>query len=350
MNTIIATNITKNYVPDWTVQDAMRELLQNAIDADPEGYSIKLVKCDNGDGTFEYACQITTGTLLPLESLYLGESGKRDDSDKLGVHGEGLKLAMLVLLREGREPDIHSEHYIFPEFVITNQAIEVLQFSCSKIEGAWEPDTTMIEFNCTEEEFKQFEQKHLPIGTPYGILADAKPDSLYVGGLEISSIGLNYSYNLSPTKIKLERDRRVADVFRVQEAIAELWIEHAETHNEAWDTIAEGMLKQVYDFEGFAAIEPPQPLIDAVTRIANTFDKPPIANYMSYSGYIGRHVPFTFYSVYQHNPNKRVATKQLEPADLLTAWFHKNRSYFRKAGKKRMAKLIEDAKKWRVIN
>lgn len=334
----ILTNITRNYIPDWTVLDAMRELLQNAIDSDPEGYQIGLSPL-NVSGSNVYSCTIVTNTELPISALFMGESSKRNDNEAIGTHGEGLKLAMLVLLREGREPDIHSSHYIAPEWDNT-QELDVLAFHCqevSKYVGG-----TIIEFECTEEEFQQFSSMHLPKDHPFGLL-EGRPDELFVGGLKISSMGYKYGYNLKPSEISLERDRRVSDPYRLGEAIARLWIE-----TERWDDIAKGLLSGLDDFDGFNAVEVPEPLLEACVKLADQMENAPVSYIQQSAGYRGTYVPHTFYNVYSRSTNKRIAHRIDQPCDTLAKWFKKNRSYFRKAGAARMQELINESKKWRL--
>lgn len=335
---IIATNITRNYVPDWTVLDAMRELLQNAIDSDPHCYSIDFLESVDG----ETSCVIDTNTSIPLEAFYMGESGKRNASGMLGVHGEGLKLALLVLTRENREPEIFSEHYIHTYFKPTTQGIDV-----EVLELALVPNTqhdlanpkTRIEFDCTREEWQQFGSMHLKNRAVGFVLGAGK---LYVGGLFITDTELHHSYNLSPEDVKLERDRRVADYTDMMIAIAKLWKDSAK-----WDEIALGMLQEVEDFNGFSYIDPPPELVEAVVRLADKMDKPPVTWSMAYSGtYYGSQVPNTFYNTYSRSPNARKAQRKANPEQLLKEWFKLNRSYFRKAGAKRFQELLTLAKKW----
>ena len=85
--------ISSNYVSAWTVQDATRELLQNAMDSGE--WRVE------ADGSL-----VNKGTLRP-EHFLLGCSEKTS-SDAIGQFGEGLKLALLVLARNGYTVSINT--------------------------------------------------------------------------------------------------------------------------------------------------------------------------------------------------------------------------------------------------
>ena len=94
MNNIkrVPISISADYVAHWGNWEAIRELLQNAIDT--KDYSVE-----------EHDCNLTItsrGGKIPIKALLLGNSGKRDDDEAIGTYGEGLKLAMVVLLRNGK--------------------------------------------------------------------------------------------------------------------------------------------------------------------------------------------------------------------------------------------------------
>lgn len=339
---IIKTNLTRNYVPDWTVLDAMRELIQNAIDSDPEHFSLDW---DHDTVT------ITTNTALPLSSLYMGESSKRNDPTKLGVHGEGLKLALLILLREDRNPFIQSSSVVTPmfemleweEFDFENdltviKSIETMVFT---VLPANYTDRTIITFRANYSEWMSLETIVLPKDTSYGLLPNHEAGALYLGGLRIADVGMHYAYNLAPGSIQLERDRRVADIFKVQEACSQIWLD-----TERWDDIVEGMLNGYSDFEGLPALEVDERLIEVCVKRANEFGKPPMSYSMSSARHEGRFVPNSFYNVYSRSSKAIKPAVRKQPADILAEWFHTNRSYFRKAGAARMAELIKEAKSW----
>ena len=90
--------ISTGYVKHWSFWEAVRELIQNKVDQGTGG-----IYTENNSLIIQ-----TTGALLDVSTLLLGESSKSDDSTKIGCYGEGYKLALLVLNREGYEVTIHN--------------------------------------------------------------------------------------------------------------------------------------------------------------------------------------------------------------------------------------------------
>lgn len=92
----IELSLSPKYVSGWGVEEAVREILQNAIDQ----------KADGAEASVSYDREtlsiLTDGARLKTSTLLLGESGK-DDERYIGKYGEGYKLALLVLTRE-RKP------------------------------------------------------------------------------------------------------------------------------------------------------------------------------------------------------------------------------------------------------
>lgn len=89
--------ISPNYVSNWSIKEAIREILQNAIDSDKNGYKkeISYNKYDKSLHIKNYGITLSTSTLV------LGCSSKKDIDGMIGKFGEGYKLALVVLLREG---------------------------------------------------------------------------------------------------------------------------------------------------------------------------------------------------------------------------------------------------------
>ena len=82
------------------------EIFQNALDneiANPEnkmGF--------NYDEENQRLTISNKTSVLNPESLLLGSSTKRDDKDTIGKHGEGYKIAFMVLLREGKDIKVYN--------------------------------------------------------------------------------------------------------------------------------------------------------------------------------------------------------------------------------------------------
>ena len=123
-NLIIELPISKNYVAHWSFWEGMREILQNAIDT--KDFSVVKSPRDN------LVKVVSRGGLLDLNTLMLGESSKRDDRNQNNAkYGEGYKLAMLVLCREGYDVRIANGYDLWTATIAAHSQLGV---ECLKIE------------------------------------------------------------------------------------------------------------------------------------------------------------------------------------------------------------------------
>jgi len=84
-------NLDEQYVEHWGTWEVVRELVCNAMDADPD-YILKTPSPDS--------MEIITSTIPTMEELMIiGAGTSRQDKDKIGQFGEGFKMAALVATR-----------------------------------------------------------------------------------------------------------------------------------------------------------------------------------------------------------------------------------------------------------
>ena len=183
--------ISEDYVSSWGITQARRELLQNAMDC---------------GGMEICGTSLMNDGVIPQEAWLLGVSIK-DGDDAIGQFGEGLKLALLVLLRSGCEVIVRSGDYEYRPALVRSplfnnkRILEVTRY--------YEPfgDRTEVEVTpCI-----QWEEGVLENPQKYRLLRDEPV--LYVGGLYVCDLqDFRHGYNLSPVNIKLGRDRDVPDL------------------------------------------------------------------------------------------------------------------------------------------
>lgn len=200
-------NISEQYCASWTAYDAIREIVQNAIDSGKDFY------CDADSLYTIISCH---GVDLPLEVFTLGVSQKFQRA--IGKYGEGFKIAMMVLTREGLHPEMTFGKYrVTGEFrphevtgVDTFKLVfEELSEPCSNLTFIF--DTGYIDLEVLEERVTQFGDE--PLGRPEqeAELLEKKIGYIYVNGLFVTvDKHLKYGYNFRPDSIKLNRDRDIA--------------------------------------------------------------------------------------------------------------------------------------------
>lgn len=191
--------IAINYCAHWTKEDAVREILQNAIDG-----GLKEIGKD----------YITNEGVLEVRHFVLGNSDKVEG--QLGKFGEGLKLALLVLARENIATHIWSgdKHYIPHLRYKEEWGTEVLCIEVQESESPRPYTTVCIDTPLNIDEL-YIEERGVLYNNP----------KLYVGGLFIRDISdtFKHGYSLDVGALELDRDRRQVDLGTMQYTIAWLW-------------------------------------------------------------------------------------------------------------------------------
>jgi hypothetical protein len=214
--TKISLGISPSYVENWGPDKAIRELLQNYLDSKTEFGCKGSVRWHAGRGIIR-----DFGPGIEPRHLALGISEKSINA--IGKYGEGLKLAMLVLVREGRHFVIEARgRRIIPSIeydaTLRTETLHLTMEPCEYLQG------TRIEFECSKEEleagkmcFEAFTQKGITwvekgkISLPAG--------KIYVNGAAVGSIpDALFSYHLRESEVGHvgNRDREVVDVAKVE--------------------------------------------------------------------------------------------------------------------------------------
>lgn len=99
--TIKADSGADGYLPNWSVYEGIREVIQNAKDAETQfnaPMSVEFYKGNKGRQTLRITNE---GCNLDKEALLFGHTTKFANNETIGQYGEGLKLGLLVLVRAG---------------------------------------------------------------------------------------------------------------------------------------------------------------------------------------------------------------------------------------------------------
>ena len=250
-------SISTEYVPDWGLVEALRELFQNALDNEtmnPENKMGWQYNKRSGE------VKITNKTSkLSVESLLLGSGTKHNRTDTIGKHGEGYKIAFMVLLRNNKtiRVDNYGANEIWDVRLVKSRKYkgQLVPTVFINKEPVWKKkpssDLTITIGGITEEECKELEVKNLHLRgeevrafdtTEKGriLLDEAEHGNIYVEGLFVTNIsGLQYGYDFSPKAISLDRDRKLVDSFNVKWSASELWCRAAEQDDKAMEMAVE---------------------------------------------------------------------------------------------------------------
>lgn len=230
--------ISTEYVPKWTYVEAIRELFQNAIDNETVNKENKM-SIDFEDGKVRIANKTSK---LTLDSLLLGCSTKRDDEKTIGQHGEGYKIAFMVLLREGKSVTVYNygANEIWTTKIINSRrynGAKVIQIEVDK-NPIWkrtpDKDLTIEIDGISTEEWQTIKEHNLFLRdelnstemTLYGraLLDEADKGKIFVKGLYVcTSNNTKYGYDFHAKGIKLDRDRQLVDSFNISWYASAIW-------------------------------------------------------------------------------------------------------------------------------
>lgn len=347
--------LSRSYVRHWGVGDAVRELLQNALDSDsPLEWSFG----------FESLSITSRNARLEPRTLLLGTTSKADASDKIGQFGEGYKIALLVLTRAGRtvrvfngdllwEPSFrHSK--LFEEEVLTIR-------ESSYPEGRGKGLRFVID-GLSEQEIEEIKARTLhmqeSIGevqeTSFGQILLNQAGKLYVKGLFVCETKLWFGYNIKPEYLKLERDRQTVDSFDLEWLVKQMWFECKGRMQQVTE-----LLEQECPDLKYAHYDCPEILAEAcyrhfkekhpgaVVAVNNSELQEAVKRGMTVYSYLG-----SYGHILQQNPSFNPPPSEPEvkatPAEVLQAWLSRNRGDMRTSAIVSFKQLIQDAKEWKV--
>jgi len=214
--------IAKDYVAEWGVAAAIRELFQNAIDSKKRWYS----KYEDGILSI-----ITPDTQLSTSTLILGCTTKLNDSDAIGQYGEGYKLALLVLTRMGYTVKVYTGNECWSTRFKQSRRFDNTPILTIDVEKTRVKYVDLIFSIELPEDVYQSEvvDKTLFLHDHTVVMKDdtvevLEEHKLYVSGLYVMDLHLMYGYNFY--NLKLNRDRNSISDFDLLWRTSEFWGKH----------------------------------------------------------------------------------------------------------------------------
>lgn len=226
----IELSLSPKYVSGWGLSEAVREILQNAIDCQADGADVD-VTYSSGKLTI-----VTDGAALDKSTLLLGESGKQDDR-YIGKYGEGYKLALLVLTRDGHRAAVYTggEKWqpVFRESPVFGEP--TLQLDIEPF-GEYRPECTAFEIDgIGKSDMMELRRCFIALDrflgrdigacreSEYGtvLLESEFSGRFYVGGLFVQEdTEFKYGYDFKPECVDLDRDRKAINYYELKELTA----------------------------------------------------------------------------------------------------------------------------------
>ena len=225
---IYELSIVRNYVSHWGLVEAVRELIQNALDSDSP-FRYEFLK---EDGFTSLRLNSEFSRLSP-QSLLLGATSKADSQDTIGSFGEGYKIALLVLLRNGYHVVIENGDLLWEPFFRESRIFEEEVLAIAEriaetktnrgltftVKGLTDNDIEVITASC----LKMQREIGQVVKTEVGDILLERPGKLYVGSLYICDTDLKFGYNFKPHLVRLERDRRTIHSWDLKSLTLQAW-------------------------------------------------------------------------------------------------------------------------------
>lgn len=158
------TNITENYADSvqWDRDKIARDMLQNFFDG--HGHTldgVQLTFSPIANGKFRIRIK-GDSTYTADKAVFIGESTKRTDVKAAGNYGEGLKMTVLKILKDGRSPDVKivSDNWKLTYSLANSDLSDkrVLSYNLDKIEPY---DGNYIEFETSDRELMESLRKSI---------------------------------------------------------------------------------------------------------------------------------------------------------------------------------------------
>lgn len=244
--------IEKDYCADWTITDAIREILQNGLDTGTELFFLR-----DGD-----VCEVCDGGAgVKMSDFIIGKSSKREDGKVMGQFGEGLKIGCLVFARENRRVYVISLGKRYDLSIQYDGTWQEHLLTIDVTEQNTASRGTTVGIECSEEEVAKARSLFLQLN-PQEILDTMRggdvgnseildiPGYIYVNGLAVTKVNSLYGYNFA-RKDLVNRDRSVIGHSQVKSCIAAAlsWTTNTDIIRNLLVTAANGGENNVTEFD-----------------------------------------------------------------------------------------------------
>lgn len=357
---IYELSLVKNYVSHWGMAEAVRELIQNALDSDsPFVYAFQ--KAD--DETYSLHLTSEFAKLSP-QTLLLGATSKADSKDAIGSFGEGYKIALLVLTRLGYDVDMLNGDVLWkPRFRFNRQfGEELLAIEESQSTTRGNKGLTFMVHGLSGADIEQVKASCIrmqdSIGaiklTSYGDILLERPGELYVGGLLICKTELKYGYNIKPEFIRLERDRQTVASWDLKSVTRDMWFETKE-----FDRIAELIEASTPDLE-YAEYSCPDMVKEACYQLFRKNNpgalvagsqselKKMVEKGLTNTVYVNSGMYHAINTSHSYRTETRELMAVQKPSERLRKWLSENRSEMRSKSIEAFKDLINESEAWKA--
>lgn len=206
-NKTLTYPVSLRYADHWTTAQALREIIANAKDT---GKSFEIYQTgknyvieDKGEG-------------LKEKDFVFGETSK--EQDQIGQFGEGLKMALLVFLKENKKMEIETAGFTVKPKVVNEFDSKILKLTFKPNDRT---SGTKIIMQVTKKEMAEAQRLFIEYNT---YLEKMEKDiylpgkKVFINGLLTSEMNTLFSYNFQD-KSMTNRDRNIVDSAKIEQNI-----------------------------------------------------------------------------------------------------------------------------------
>jgi len=232
MAKVLELTISSDYIRNWDTWSAIRELVQNAIDAHDLGHTMEITY--NKNRSQPTLVIVNKGTTLDKSTLLLGGTSKADAHNQRGKFGEGYKLAWLTLLRSGHKiwlrtkterwtPRIEFSETYGADLLKIDVAENMNNYENEikvEVRGLAECDWLAIKERFLFEPFvKLGENDFVELGRDKILTNKKYQGHLFVKGIWVGKLPGKYYFGYDLSDLSLDRDRCLADPWDLKSSI-----------------------------------------------------------------------------------------------------------------------------------
>jgi hypothetical protein len=222
--------IKTDYLPEWGATEGIRELVSNGRDAEHEFDAPMTIDWYNNTLRIE-----NNGCTLPREALLFGHTTKTGNSEMVGKFGEGLKLGVLALVRNGFPIKIRSGSEVWIPVIEHSDKFNAHVLVFNIAEGRKPENRVRVEIgNISKETWLEIRKRFL-----FLIEKDVKLDKVsvfhgclllapeYAGKIFIKGVFVqdapDYAYGYDLAYADLDRDRKMVESYSLKSRVADIW-------------------------------------------------------------------------------------------------------------------------------
>lgn len=236
-NGIIKYGISMDYVSSWGYKDAIREIVQNFKD-----YGEYDLIEDDKNITYVNKYKPTDTNFLKIGFT------KKDNPNAVGKHGEGIKMALLVLhrlkLNVWIDTYIAGIHYQMKPTIYEDDMLGTCFGIEYQTQGMDNVDdvmfSVMVERSSEYDEMKDYfitTNTNVIFESEYGNIVDMPAGNIYVGGIYVTNFNdIPRSYDIKPAYVDLGRDRNFPSTYDIESYTSAIYSKYVGEHEEELKT------------------------------------------------------------------------------------------------------------------